>query len=504
MPVDLTTIQLPPAVIEALEQQIADFHNFQYSGGGVQQLSGIADSFGLIQAGEIRLGNNALPGSGFSGLRLGYPAIETTEGSFHLAGFSNDIVQIGLDADDGTLGWGYSDGVSPFPSPAGFSGILDASGLRILYSLDPTIVFLPGGGAMPLGQRAISLTDDLDPSTGNIISSWGAIHDSANDITYVSLVSEALDDTASSLIYKTIQAINGGATEDKNSQLRISALYTQQATPRLYTGAQIDMVADGSNERSSISLTTLDDAASKGADLELLPWLFAKISTGTNIPFAINQHQEIEEISAPTGAPAAGKKWLYTSAENDLIVEDESGTQFNILPGKETVWIPSGSMSPTVSNGCADFALVELTAGRPNVGGLKFDKDADEHAQFSWAFPKRWDLGTLTFQVYWTNASAVTTGIAWALQAVAIADDNPIDTAFGTPIVITDDSLNSAHDQMITSESAALTIAGSPAESEMIYFDVFRDVSDANDDLAEDATLLGIRVFWTANTGNDN
>jgi hypothetical protein len=37
----------------------------------------------------------------------------------------------------------------------------------------------------------------------------------------------------------------------------------------------------------------------------------------------------------------------------------------------------------------------------------------------------------------------------------------------------------------------------------MCWFRVFRDVSDANDDMAEDARLIGIQMFITTDAGED-
>ena len=37
----------------------------------------------------------------------------------------------------------------------------------------------------------------------------------------------------------------------------------------------------------------------------------------------------------------------------------------------------------------------------------------------------------------------------------------------------------------------------------MCYFKIARDVSDANDDMAEDARLIGIKLFYTTNAAND-
>jgi hypothetical protein len=171
--------------------------------------------------------------------------------------------------------------------------------------------------------------------------------------------------------------------------------------------------------------------------------------------------------------------------------------------GKQTIFVPASAMRPTSSNGCASLTDVETTSGRPDMQVLDFDASSDEHAQFQVAFPKGWDEGTVTFRAYWTVSSAVSTGVAIGLQGVACGDSDTIDVAYGTAIVVTDDALNAAEDLSVTSESSAVTIAGSPAADEMTFFRVFRDVSDANDDMTQDMRLIGIQLFFTLDAGND-
>ena len=109
----------------------------------------------------------------------------------------------------------------------------------------------------------------------------------------------------------------------------------------------------------------------------------------------------------------------------------------------------------------------------------------------------------MTFQAYWTTTATDTDGVAWGLQGVACSDGDTIDVAYGTAVVVTDAGQSTAEDMYITSESAAVTIAGTPATADMCFFRVFRDVSDAADTMTEDARLIGIRFFYTTNAGND-
>ena len=174
------------------------------------------------------------------------------------------------------------------------------------------------------------------------------------------------------------------------------------------------------------------------------------------------------------------------------------------IVGKQTIWIPATAMRPTASNGCAKIADVETTSGRPDVSVLDFDASSDEHAQFSVAFPKSWNLGTVTYQVFWTSTATDTDGVTWGLQGVAVSNDGTIDVAYGTAITVDDDNISAAEDCLVTAESSAVTIAGTPADNDLCYFRVFRDISAGNDDMTEDARLIGIKVFYTTDALNDD
>jgi hypothetical protein len=185
---------------------------------------------------------------------------------------------------------------------------------------------------------------------------------------------------------------------------------------------------------------------------------------------------------------------------------DVSGTLTNSsaavkVAGKETIWVPSNAMTPTTTNGAAR-ATVETTSGRPDMEVLDFDPDADEFAQFAVAFPKSWNLGTVTCQFMWSG-SASTDGVSLQLQGVAFADNDSIDTAYGTAVVVDDSAQGAVEELYLTAESGAITIAGSPGDNELVYFRVGRDVSDSNDDMDADCRLHGIKLFFTTDAAND-
>ena len=172
------------------------------------------------------------------------------------------------------------------------------------------------------------------------------------------------------------------------------------------------------------------------------------------------------------------------------------------VAGKETIWIPSSAMQPTTSNGCSALTTVETTSGRPDMVVLDFDKDSDEFAQFSIAFPKSWNEGTVTFQYFWSGLAA-TTGVVMKLDGVAVDNNGTIDVAYGTAVSLLDDAQGAVEELNVSAESNAVTIAGSPAVDNLCFFRIGRNVGDGNDDMAGDCRLHGIKLFFTTDAAND-
>ncbi len=426
MPIDLTSIQLPFTTIEAVENQIAEGYSSRIRKSGTQQLSQLTNQLGIVESGEIRLGNSILPGSGFSGLRMAYPSIETSEGSFHLGGWNNDQIQAGFDALNGSFGWGFSDGVDPNPDPSGFSGRLDRTGIQILYALDPTIVFLPGGGSQPIDVRSYRITDDLD--SGLILSDWGVIHDSINDITYISFTGHGIDSTASQLTTLNIGVAARETTIDLDSKLVLSATYTTQVAPRFSDAATITLFSDGQNQLTSINLETIDQGASASANIYILPGTSILLNTDTDIPVDISQFLEIEEITAPTGSPAANKKWIYTTSQSDLIVEDESGIRKNLLTGGiGGVFKIVKSMPPATLAATIDYRPGGSTPAE-QFQVWDFSPSTVKYMDFLCRL-QGYNGGGITFTIPWSSDGATSGAVIWSIAVRRIDNGEDVDTS---------------------------------------------------------------------------
>lgn len=201
-----------------------------------------------------------------------------------------------------------------------------------------------------------------------------------------------------------------------------------------------------------------------------------------------------------------------TTAANDIacFVSEGSGNwrcvwymvnaNMPMLQGLHTIWVPARAMVARTTNGAAP-GTSESTTNQVMTKTLDFDTTTQEFAQFDVQFPKSWNLGTVTFQPVWTAASG-SGGVVWGLAGVALSNDDAIDTAYGTAQTSAD-TLIATGDIHVGPVSSAITIAGSPAASDWVTFQVNRTVADAGDTLAADAKLIGLRLFFTVNVGND-
>ena len=283
---------------------------------------------------------------------------------------------------------------------------------------------------------------------------------------------------------------------DKGDQL-VFATANDGTNPDIYTLNFGDVTLDGTQTLTNKTLTSpkIGTAILDTGGNELINLT----ATGS----AVN---EITLANAATGNAPTITASGETNVSLNLVPKGSGTLQGNgsalKIAGKETIWVPASAMYATTTNG-AEAAQVETTALRPDMKVMDFADSADDHAQFTIAMPKSWNAGTITYQCYWTPSTTNTGDCIFGLQAVACADSDTIDVAFGTAVNVTDAGIGTVEDQQISAESGAVTVAGSPAAGEQTYFQIFRDADAGGDTYTGVARLLGVKIFYTSNAAND-
>ncbi len=217
-----------------------------------------------------------------------------------------------------------------------------------------------------------------------------------------------------------------------------------------------------------------------------------------------------------TGLPQAGTVGLTTADSPQFAGVNLSHATANTLTGsggdaliegsilkkvgKETIWVPAGAMTARTTNGAAS-GTTELATNDVMLPTFDFDTTTEEGVGFWVGFPKSFNNSTVTYEAYWTAASG-SGGVAFGVAAYAFSDDDAMDTAVSGQQIVTD-TLITANDLHRTSESSAITIGGTPASGDLVYFEVTREVANGSDTLGVDAKLIGIRLFFTTNASTD-
>jgi hypothetical protein len=218
----------------------------------------------------------------------------------------------------------------------------------------------------------------------------------------------------------------------------------------------------------------------------------------------------VNEFTIANAASGAGPILSATGDETNVDINLnpkgsgvlKSGSAAVKVAGTETIWIPAQAMYASSTNG-ADAEQVETTATRPDLKVLDFDASTAQYAQFAIAMPKSWNLGTVTYQVFWSPSTTNTGNCIFGLQGVSCTEGDTADVAFGTAIEVTDAGIGTVEDVQMTAVSSAMTIAGSPADDDQTFFQLYRDAADGSDSFTGEARVLGIKLFYTTDAAND-
>jgi hypothetical protein len=291
---------------------------------------------------------------------------------------------------------------------------------------------------------------------------------------------------------------NGDPT--KQMQLEISALSAgvtaAVSMPAVTAGAATLVTANATQTLTNKSLTTPTITGTPTASGATWPDLGAVTTVDIN-----GGSVDGATIGAAARSTIRG---TTIDASTSMTVGSQTFTAVS-TPGLQTMYIPASAMTArtdTVGGGPASATVTSAT-NKVLQKSLDFDPSVNEFAQFQVRMPKSWNAGTVTASFIWTANSASTNSVVWGIQALALGDDETIDTAFGTAITLTDANTATAYQVHISADTAAVTIGSTPASRNLIVFQVYRDAVAGGDTLAADASLLGVNIFYTTNAADD-
>ncbi len=255
------------------------------------------------------------------------------------------------------------------------------------------------------------------------------------------------------------------------------------------TGSDVEIYWDDAG--SDFEITSISGNIQIDMTTYIDDFLFVnKLESDTEV--IIGQQSSCNEFDVDHGA-----LWVKDDDPTTLWFTDDGGTDHQLGVGSTTgtIVLLASSGWPSTTSGCADPIRRELVTNDVDIYTAAFDKDSDEYMQWSMVMPDDYDGGTITAAFHWTTQSGgAAETVEWALQGVAFADDGALDASWGTAQTVSDTWI-ADDDLHITSDTSAITLAGSPAGGQLVQFRAYRDVSA--DDLGGDAELIAVKVEYT-------
>lgn len=206
----------------------------------------------------------------------------------------------------------------------------------------------------------------------------------------------------------------------------------------------------------------------------------------------------ISALPTERTAPIATDRLAIDNRDNPLVPVTEYIKLSTLHAyGNRYISLPVKALHPTTTAGCASLATIEMGTNKQTIEYLAFDKDTDENAEISFVMPPNWDGGVIYCTPYWAHPAAATFGVVWGFKGRSYADGDSLDQAFGTAVLVSDTG-GTTSDIYIAPETAAITLAGTPAGGQKIDLVVYRDANHATDDtLNADAYLTDVLIKYT-------
>ena len=190
-----------------------------------------------------------------------------------------------------------------------------------------------------------------------------------------------------------------------------------------------------------------------------------------------------------------------TAGTGETVVTIPGGGGGDVVIGTQQFGVGSQGIYPGISNPANAIQQREQGTFNQQVKYIAFPDGADTLAYLDWFPPQNWDAGTVKFKLYWTTQlpSVAAETIEIEVSGVARSNDDAIGAVdFGTAVVITDIVL-AVDDTHITSQSASMTIAGTPAKFDWVQFKFLRDISA--DNMQGEVQLMGCVIEFTIDAG---
>jgi hypothetical protein len=210
------------------------------------------------------------------------------------------------------------------------------------------------------------------------------------------------------------------------------------------------------------------------------------------------------EVNSLTGvtSPIQGQFSAINSVTGSFALSSNTGAflttgaadnRYSLNTGIKGIYVDAGAMLTGSVSGATPLTLSVSNSGIAH-DVYSFDPAVSGFVQFKFKLAD-YNLGGLRAKFDWTTSGA-SGGVVWGIQAISASDGDSLNIEWGTAAEVTDTFITGTGFHL-TSGSPSFSPSPTPLSGDMLYFRVYRDVSDTNDTLAVNANLLGVSLQYT-------
>lgn len=368
-------------------------------------------------------------------------------------------------------------------------------------------------GADGLGTGDVSAaanfgTDNVlvksDGTTKGVQATGISIADTTNNISGTGAIVPASNDGgalgSASVSYSDLFLASGGVVNWANGDVTITHSANLLAFGGASSGYSFDAaVLPSSNDGAALgaSGTAWSDAFfASGAVLNFNAGNYTITHSAGLLTFSGALAVTSIELGHASDTTMARVSAGVVSIEGNNILTTATG----LSQGKHTIALPAGAWRAKASGGATSSSYQDIAV-------FSFNGTSATRVRTAIPMPKSWNESTITFKVFGVVDTGGSSGnvAVWKMAAKAFSHDDVAwtTTDLSTGAQAANMSWTANDDVLISAESSALTIDGTPAEGDIVIFELWRDPADASDNNTADFLMASVHIYITNNAAND-
>ena len=173
--------------------------------------------------------------------------------------------------------------------------------------------------------------------------------------------------------------------------------------------------------------------------------------------------------------------------------------------GVRSLWVPITDMYETATSAAGALVYIGSTGTISRFPSRPFDPTSDEFMMFTWAIPKNYlSSAGISFIPIWAPTTTDMSGnVQWEIRAVDMANGASATQTIGGDLCMSSDTPDGTVENIHIGPESARKYLNSFTKQDLLCVRVMRRAATP-DDYTGDASLIGIRLFWTTDAPTED